>query len=143
MRRRRDYAEGRHMHPDYNYADNRRQPSPQQHKPTSPNNRRNRERSKSLSPPVATRSNSKADKSASGNYSSKELQEEEQILGRNSKSGVRRQSRDNIRVPTSPSSPQKCRTLTSSIGAVISHESDGEYNPEKMLKKSIVASQVS
>merc|ERR1711997_934153 len=41
-------------------------------------------------------------------------------------------------------SPSQTRNkLSSSIGAVISHESDGEYDPEKILKKSIVASKVS
>ena len=40
-------------------------------------------------------------------------------------------------------SPSQTRNkLSSSIGAVISHESDGEYDPEKILKKSIVASKV-
>lgn len=32
--------------------------------------------------------------------------------------------------------------LASSIGAVVSHDSDGEYDPEQMLKRSLVASQV-
>ena len=42
----------------------------------------------------------------------------------------------------SPSPHSNERKLTSSIGAVISHQSDGEYDPEKILKKSIVASKV-
>ena len=151
MRRRGDYAQGRHIHPDDNYADTepgrgRRQPSPQQLRQTSPNNRKEREESRSRSPPDAARSHSKPSRSATGNYSSKELRQEEHNLGRNSQSDARRHHRGKARDPScSPSSasPDKRRTLTSSIGAVISHESDGEYNPERMLKKSIVASQVS
>ena len=47
----------------------------------------------------------------------------------------------------SPASKSKRRMsgegfLSSSIGAVISHDSDGEYDPEKMLKKAMLSSQV-
>ena len=34
------------------------------------------------------------------------------------------------------------RKLSSSVGAVISHDSDGEYNPEQILKNAVVASKV-
>ena len=53
------------------------------------------------------------------------------------------QSRSRARNYSNSTSPHsKERQLTSSIGAVISHQSDGEYDPEKILKKSIVASKV-
>ena len=52
------------------------------------------------------------------------------------------QHKSPVRKNSQSISPSKERTLTSSIGAVISHESDGEYDAEKILKKSIVASKV-
>ena len=52
------------------------------------------------------------------------------------------QHKSRVRKNSQSISPSKERTLTSSIGAVISHESDGEYDAEKILKKSIVASKV-
>ena len=59
-------------------------------------------------------------------------------LGRD---GRTRDRRDRV-PPRSDPSDRRRPAIASSIGAVISHDSDGEYNPEMMLKKSLVASEV-
>ena len=86
----------------------------------------------------------KREKSPLDEYSSKTLRRYEENSNRENKTEVTR-DRNKKKRHSSSTSPnlQKRNTLTSSIGAVISHESDGEYNAERMLKKSVVASQVS
>ena len=59
-------------------------------------------------------------------------------FGRREKSRSRTPERRDRKRRKSPSEPR----VSSSIGAVLTNDSDGEYDPEQMLKKSLVASQV-
>ena len=133
--------EGRHMKSD-DYQSNRRQsPYRREKKSRSPIHARELTRSRSNSPTL--KGIAKQQKYTAEEHSSKPDNSGFRTLHRSRKSDSI-QSRNKIRGRSnsfSPS-PKQGRTLSSSIGAVISHESDGEYNPERLLKKSIVASKV-
>ena len=119
---------------------NYRNHSPYRDKPKSP---RQRQENMNRSHSPAIKSVSKVEKGNGDEYSSKRDRKNDGSLDRTSKSTHDRRKNSTRRQSSSASpSPKQGKTLSSSIGAVISHESDGEYNPEKLLKKSIVASKV-
>jgi hypothetical protein len=133
--------EGRRTNAD-DYQGDRKQ-SPYRHEKRSKSPMHSRELSRSRSNSPTFKGISKQQKYTAEEHLSNRDNSYDRTLHRSRKSDeIRSRNKTRGRSNSFSPTPKQGVTVSSSIGAVISHESDGEYNPERLLKKSIVASKV-